>query len=135
MAKVNVTAAAVAVLYPQKAQIFDRIAAEQVAPGDTVYLNTNGKAAKANAGAAGTLAQTATVLTPARAGQGVSVLKSGHVAGFDVSGLAYGAALYASNTAGEVADAAGTVSKVIGHVEAVAVTDGPQKVVYVEHTW
>lgn len=135
MAKVNVTPALVAVVFPQKAQIFDRIAAEQLAPGDTCYLNSNGKAAKANAGAAGTLAQPGTVLTPARAGQGVSVLKSGHVAGYDVSGLAYGAALYASNTAGEVADAAGTVSKVIGHVEAIPVANGAQKVAYIEHVW
>jgi hypothetical protein len=64
------------------------------------------------------------------AGQPVPVLVRGVVFGFTVSGLAYDAAVYVSDTAGSLADAAGTTSLVAGRV--VPLTDrGLTKVLYV----
>ena len=50
------------------------------------------------------------------AGQPVDVMVRGHIAGFDFTSQAYDTTLYLSNTAGLLADAAGTVSVVVGRV-------------------
>ena len=52
----------------------------------------------------------------AAAGQGVSLLERGAIGGYDVSGLAYDALVYLSDTAGALADAAGTATVVCGRV-------------------
>ncbi len=135
MAQVTVTAAQIAVMYPDKAEIYDRIAAEALTAGDLCYLDTNGKASKANAGAAGTVIDVGLVLTTRGAGSAVSVLKRGFVAGVAVSGLAFGAKVYASDTAGQIADANGTVNLKVGTVEAVAQANGPQKALYFDVMW
>ena len=85
---------------------------------------TTGKATTASAAAAGTagaiglnLSHKATVTN-----QPVHLLRRGKVALYDANGanildgLAYGAQVYLSNTAGRLADAAGTVSVVVGRV-------------------
>ena len=135
MAQVTVTAAQVAVLFPEKAEIYDRIAAEALTAGDLCYLDTNGKATKATAAQAGTVVDVGLVLTTRGAGSAVSVLKRGHVAGFALSGLAYGAKVYASDTAGQIADANGTVNLKVGTVEAIPQANGPQKVLYFDVMW
>ncbi len=59
----------------------------------------------------------------------VAVLFEGHVAGFNISGLNYGAALYVSNNTGALADAAGTTNLPAGKV--VPMTDKDRtKVLY-----
>lgn len=135
MAQVTVTPAQVAVLYPQKAIIYDRIAAVALEVGQVAVLNTAGRAVLGAAGTAPGTKNPGLVLTKAGPGQACSVLKEGHVAGFNVSALNVGASVFVSDTAGQLGDAAGTVSTLIGSVDAVAEAGGPVKVVYIEADW
>lgn len=134
-AQVTVTAAQVAAIFPQKAEIYDFIAAVAITAGQPVYLTTAGKADLADGDAANTTVCTGIALNSAGAGQGVSVLKRGHVAGFAVSGLAYGAPVYFSGTAGQAYDTTVGAGKVLGIVVAMPEAGGPVKVLYVDQVW
>lgn len=97
--------------------------------GDTVYFDSGGKLVKSNAGAGGT-AKFAGIVVGVR-GRGISVLKRGWVSGLAVSGLAYAAKVYLSDTAGKLDTAAGTTSVVAG----VVVPINGEKVVYIDADW
>jgi len=100
-------------------------AAAAIGPGVPCYPDgTTGKATAGAAGAAGTagviginLSHKLTV-----ANQPAHLLRRGKIALYDANGanildgLAYGAQVYLSNTAGRLADAAGTVTVVAGRV-------------------
>ena len=131
MADISLTAAKVAPVFPMLAKIFPQIAGEDLTAGQVVYLDTvTGKVKKCAAGGAApanTLFGMA--LQTVSAGNAVAVLFEGHVAGFNISGLNYAATLYASNTAGALADAAGTTNLPAGKV--VPMTDKDRtKVLY-----
>ena len=134
MAQVTKTTAQIALVHPQKAEVYDKIAAEAIVAGELVYTNTAGKVAKGDGNSATTLKNSGMALNSAAAGYPVSVLKRGHVAGVAVSGLDVGAVVYFSDTAGEMADAAGTTSKAIGVVDATS-EPTPTKLLYVDQTW
>lgn len=134
MSAITVTAAQVAELYPFK-EIYSLEAAEAITKGQAVYVNSNGKAALADASAAGTLNLVAIALNSVGAGQPVSVLKAGFVAGATLTGLAYGDPVYVSDTAGGLDTAAGTVSKVIGRVAPVNQAGSIQKALYIQSDW
>jgi hypothetical protein len=134
MADIAVTASKVAILFPEKAEIIDLIAAEAITVGQAVYITTAGKAAVADANAAGKQQFRGIALTAAAAGRAVSVLKKGHVAGFTVSGLNGDVAVYLSDTAGALADATGTMTVICGRVQ--CLTDNAMtKVVYINADW
>ena len=135
MAAIAVTAAQVAVLYPQQSEIYSLEAAEAITKGQFVYVNANGKAALASGAAAGTLILVGLSLDAAGAGQAVSVLKQGFVAGFTVSGLTQGDPAYIGDAAGTADTVAGTVSKVIGRVAPVNQAGNIQKMLYVQNDW
>lgn len=135
MGNITVVAAKVAAIFPAKATIFDAEAAVALERGDVVYVNSNGKAALADASAAGTIGNMAVVLNKAGAGSGVSVLKEGHVAGYDLAAMAYGDKAYVSDTAGALGTTAGTVSSIAGSVVAIPQVGGPVKALYVEFQW
>jgi len=86
--------------------------------GEAVIIDpTTGKLAAAR----GTTAPLARIygitLRAVKAGYGVTVIRKGILDGFDLSALSYGVAVYLSDTAGGIlADAAGTVSTVVGRV-------------------
>jgi hypothetical protein len=91
------------------AEIIRLVAAETLAPGKAVYIDGNGKAALADADVAAS-AQVAGVVVgcpnggvTAAAGDTVDVCVAGMVTGF--TGLTPGGLLYASTTAGAMADA------------------------------
>lgn len=134
MSAITVTAAQVVELYPFK-EIYSLEAAEAITKGQAVYVNSNGKAALADASAAGTLNLVAIALNSVGAGQPVSVLKAGFVAGATLTGLAYGDPVYVSDTAGGLDTAAGTVSKVIGRVAPVNQAGSIQKALYIQSDW
>lgn len=93
------------------------IAAVAITKGAAVYVNTSGKAALADASAAGTAAAIGIALSTVSAGQPVEVLTRGLMAGFTLTSQAYGAVIYLSDTdTGLLGDAAGTVSKAMGRV-------------------
>lgn len=135
MADIALTAAQIAPVFPEKAEIYDFIAAETITAGQVVFLDSNGKAQLADANAAGELQAKGIALNGGGAGQAISVLKEGHCYGFTVSGLAYDALAYLSNTAGALADAAGGTTVVCGRV--VPLTDGATltKVLYASFRW
>ena len=133
MADIVVTAAQVAVIHPRHAEIDDFIAAVAITAGQVLYLTSAGKANLYNSNGSGTLQPLGIALDSVGAGQGVSVLKRGFVAGFTISGLAYDAAVYGSNTAGALSDGAGASSVVLGRVKATA--DSPSKALYVDMPW
>lgn len=98
-------------------------AGEDLDSGDAVFQHTDGMYYKASAsGVANANASGATAATtedavgvtakPARAGEAVTMVYMGHIAGF--SGLTPGTKVYLSNTAGAMANAAGTASVVMG---------------------
>lgn len=106
------------------------ISAAAVAALQPVYIDSNGRAALADASVAGTAGVRGLALLKVGALQPVACIKEGAVSGFDLSGLAYDAPVYLSDTAGELADAAGTVSVVVGRVEPMSDSDRT-KVLYV----
>lgn len=115
MADITRTKAKVALLFPEESEKFSFIAAATIEAGQPLYLNSSGKVDLADANGSGTDTFFGLALESGGAGQVISVLKRGHVAGFTLSG-AYGSAAYVSNTVGELADAAGGTSLVVGHV-------------------
>ena len=133
MADITVTAAKVAPVFPEKAEIFDMIAVEAITKGQAVYQTTAGKAGVADANASGKQQFRGIALNAAAAGSAVSVLKKGHVSGFTLSGN-YDSLAYLSDTAGALADAAGTMTVNCGRV--MALTDKDlTKVLYVDADW
>jgi len=93
--------------------------AEVCSPGQAVRLDTsNGKYTKAN-GTTAAEARIYGVVVGGKAnvaGEPVTAIRKGVLDGYDLSGLAYDAPVYLSDTDGALADAAGTVSVVVGRV-------------------
>jgi hypothetical protein len=135
MADIVVTVNQVGRAQPQKDEVYDFIAAEAIAKGQPVYQLSTGKVGVADANAAGKQQVRGIALTKAAAGSPVAVLKRGFATGFTVSGLNADSPLYLSDTAGSLADAAGTMTVVVARV--VAMTDYPTltKLVYVDCDW
>ncbi len=123
MADITVTTAQVAALDPKKAVIEKYIAAEAITKGQAVYLTTAGKAGVADANASGKVQFRGIALDTVAAGDAVSVLHEGVVAGFGVSGMNGDAIAYLSDTAGALSTTAGLTSVACGRV--VTLTDAP----------
>ena len=117
MADLVVTAASVGMSDAQGSQTFNMIAAVAITAGQIVYRDANGKAALADASAAGTAGARGIALRTVAAGEPVTVLTEGECEGFTIS-QAYDAPIFLSDTAGALADAAGTVTVAIGNVSA-----------------
>lgn len=133
MADLTVTAAQVATVFPTKADVVSYVSAAALTAGQPVYVNTSGKAGVADAnGAAPINTFRGIALETVGAGQPVSVLRRGELYGFDLSALAFDAAVYVSDTAGSLADAAGTASLRVGRVQPLADASTVNKVLFVE---
>jgi len=134
MADIALTAAQVAACFPDKAEIVDMIAASTITQGQALYQTTAGKAAPADANASGLQQFRGIALNAAGAGQAVSVLVRGHVAGFTVSGMNGDALVYLSDTVGVLADGVGTMTVNCGRVT--CLPDGSlTKVIYICADW
>lgn len=134
MADITVTAAQVAVVSPHNAEIYDFIATEAITAGQPVYQLSTGKVGVADANAAGKQQFRGIALKAAAAGQAVSVLKRGMVTGYTISGLNRDVAVYLSDTAGSLADAAGTMSVICGRVFSLS-DSNLSKVLYIDADW
>jgi hypothetical protein len=112
----------VAIVFPDGNVIRDYVAAVAIEAGQPVYLDSNGKAALADANGSGTDTFRGIALKTVGAGQAVSVLISGWLSGTGsgITGLAYGASVYVSNSVGELADGAGSTSLLVGKVFPIA---------------
>jgi hypothetical protein len=91
------------------------VAASAITAGSPVYIDTNGKFAASDANVSTADAVFGIATRTVAAGEALTVVRRGLMDGW--SNLpAYGAAVYASDTAGSLADAAGTASIVVGYV-------------------
>lgn len=120
MADLTVTAAQVALVNPQKAKVGFMVCAETITAGQSLFQDTNGKAQLADANAAGEQQSRWLALEGGGAGQGISVLEEGDVYGFTLTSQAYDAPIFQSDTAGALADAAGTLTVPVGIVKAIS---------------
>lgn len=92
-------------------------AAEAITAGAPVRLDTTtGRWMNANATTAAESTYVWIALRTVAAGEGVTAYRRGIVSGYDLDALDYGAAVYLSDTDGRLADAAGTVSVIVGRV-------------------
>lgn len=135
MADLTLTAAQVAPVFPQLAEIYSGILAATVTQGQANYLvAASGTYGVADANDSGKEQFRGLALEGGGAGQAISILKEGHVYGYDLSGMDYDDLVYLSDTAGKLADAAGTMEVVVGRV--VPLTDSSlTKVLYVDANW
>lgn len=92
-------------------------AAEAITAGAPVRLDTsNGKWTNANGSSAGEARVWGIATRTVVAGEALTAVRNGVFDGFDVSGMAYDAPVYVSDTDGRLDTAAGTVSTVVGRV-------------------
>jgi hypothetical protein len=122
--------------YAASAEMYPGVAAVDLTRGDLVYFNSVGKLVKSDAAAAGTAKCAGMVMTSVKAGQATSILKRGHVEGYTLTALAYGAKVYMAmgGAAGGLDTAAQTVSVVMASV--VPLTDpAATKVLYFDADW
>lgn len=134
MSDIALTAAKIAAVFPEQAEIFDGIAGATITAGQAVYLGTTGTLAVSDATTSGGAPYfDGIALTGGGAGQAISVLMRGHVYGFTVASINCGTTAHLSETAGALADAApaGTGTDVkVGKI--VALSDNtPTRVLYV----
>lgn len=91
--------------------------AESLAVGDAVRLDTStGKWTGANGSSAGEARMWGVLVSVDPAGAVGTAIRKGVVDGFALTGLAYDAAVYLSNTDKTLADAAGTTTVAVGRV-------------------
>lgn len=100
-------------------------AAEAITAGNAVRIDTNGKFTKANATAAAEVDAWGVAVKTVAAGEAVTAIHRGVLDGFDVSALAYNAAVFLSDTDGALDTAMGTIEQRVGRIiPAVEITLG-----------
>ena len=110
------------------------VAAEAISAGSAGRIDTAGKATNANGTASGEARPYGIATKTVAAGEPVTLIKRGKFDGFTFS-QAYDASIYLSDTDGRLADAAGTVSVVVGRVipgNAQVIGSSPDKLLEVE---
>lgn len=114
MGDIALTAAKIAVCFPEKAEIFPGIAGVTITAGQVVYgIVASGKLGLADEDASAEASFCwGIALNGGGAGQAIDVLRRGHVYGFTVSGLAYWLPCSLSNTAGALLDTGATTNVV-----------------------
>ncbi len=117
MADIVVVTANVRPIFVDRCVIKPRTTAEAVAAGQTAYYTTTGTAGLADANASGKHQAAGIFLDTVGAGETARVLEEGWATGFTLSSQAYDAPLYQSDTAGALADAAGTATVAVGRVD------------------
>lgn len=110
----------------------DYIAAVAVTEGQALYMNSSGKAALADASAAGTAVCVGIALNDAAINQAVATLYQGWLEGFTLTSLAYGALVNVSDTAGDLdSGGAPTVAAPVGRVMPTS-ESVPSKLLYID---
>ena len=117
MGDIAVTAAKVAPVFPEKAEIFTGIAGVTITAGQAVYLiAASGLLGLADEDASAEASFVwGIALNGGGAGQAIDVLRHGHVYGFTVSSLAWALPCSLSATAGALLDT-GATTNIVGRV-------------------
>lgn len=116
MADLTATAAQVAVVNHADAEIRPIRLGATVTAGQSLYIDASNNGDLADANAAGLQQTRALALEGGVSGSVVNALVKGEVYGFDLSAQAYDAPIFQSDTAGALADAAGTLAVPVGVV-------------------
>ena len=134
MTDIALTAAHIGLCYPKSENIRSYVAAATITKGQAVYFTTAGTVGVADANDSGKQQFRGIALNGGGAGQAIDVLHEGEVYGFTISGLNADVLVYLSDTAGALADAAGTMTVAVGRV--VCLSDkGATKVLRVSTSW
>lgn len=134
MADITRNANRIALVFPNDAERYDYEMGTVIPErGQTVYFDANGRVDLADANVAGR--QQTRGICLETLGRGCSVLKRGHVFGYNVDALAYDAPVYQSDTAGEISDTPGTLNRVLGRVVPLSDAGVRTKVVYFDIPW
>lgn len=111
------------------------VADEAILAGAIVRINTStGKFTNANGSSSGEARVYGVATRTVAAGEPLTAIRKGVMSGFTLAGN-YDSAVYASDTDGRLADAAGTVSVVVGRVIAALaqlVGSNPDKLLFVD---
>lgn len=109
---------------------------EDITAGMAVRLNTStGKFTKANGSSAAEARIFGVATKTVKSGFPLTVIRKGSMDGYDLSGMAYDAPIYLSDTDGRLSTVAGTVSTVVGRVMAATgnlLGDGFDKVAFID---
>jgi hypothetical protein len=92
------------------------VAAETITAGEIVRIDTNGKFTGSNGTTTTENAAYGMAVKSCVAGQAVTAVRRGILDSYELSGMAYWAPIYLSDTDGLPATTAGTVSTIIGRV-------------------
>ena len=132
MAVISLTAAQVALVFPEQAEVYNVVLAEAATKGQALYQTTSGTYGIADANAAGKQQFRGVALEAANAGEGISMLKKGILAGYTLA--TYEDEVYLSDTAGAFDTAEGTLLVKCGRVVSLA-DPALTEVLYVEADW
>ena len=132
MGDIVVSAAQVAPVFPSQIEVYSVILAEAVTKGQALYQTTSGTYGKADANAAGKQQFRGVALEAGNAGESISMLKQGIIAGYTLA--TYDDEVYLSDTAGALSTTPGTLLVKCGRVMGLADPDKTE-VLYVEAAW
>ncbi len=134
MGDIALTAAKIAAVFPERAEIFDGIAGVTITAGQAVYIiAASGKLGLADEDASAEASYVwGIALNGGGAGQAISVLRRGHCAGFTLTSLAYALPCSLSATAGALLDT-GATTNVVARIVAMSDSD-LTKVLFVDCT-
>lgn len=135
MSDIALTAVQVAPVYPATADIISVTLAEAVTQGQILYQLTAGTFGIADANASGKQQARGVALAAGGAGQTISMLRKGECYGFTVSSMNADAIVYLSDTAGALADAAGTMTVNCGRITVVPQSGSAVKVIFFNFDW
>ena len=134
MADITIGSNGISLVFSNEADIRDIIAVEAITAGQPVYVTSAGKAGIADANGSGKQQFRGIALKDTPAGKPCPVLVKGDVSGYVLSGVAYDGIVYLSDTAGSLADAAGTMTVNCGRVTNLTDPD-LTKILHVEADW
>jgi len=132
MTAITVTAAKVAVVFPEEAEIYNVVAAEALTKGEALYQTTSGTYGVAQADDLDKLQFRGVALEAVSKGEGLSMLKRGILAGYTLA--TYEDEVYLSDTAGVFDTAPGTQLVKCGRVMSLA-DPSLTEVLYVNADW
>lgn len=110
-------------------------AGEDITAGAPLTINSTGKFVNSDANGAAPLNTCKAISTrTVKSGQSVTGIQEGDMDGWDLSGLAYGALVYVSDTVGRIGSGSGTASLPLGYVKPATgnpITSSHDKVLHV----
>lgn len=132
MGDITVTAAKVGVVFPEQAEIYNVKLAEAVTQGQALYQTVSGTFGLAQADEVAKRQFRGIALEAANAGEGISMLKQGILAGYTLA--TYEDEVYLSDTPGALSTTPGTLLVKCGRVMSLA-DPSLTEVLYIEADW